>query len=332
MSQKMKNENLVKQSKTAYNQWCEQWRDHSIQHASFKHKSLDELANKGIGKAILAVANGYSFEENIEVIKKYKNNVDIIACDKTLGHLLDNGIEPTYVLVCDANVNYELYLEKYKDKLQNTILLINVCANPKWSKNGNWKDIYFFVNKDVIDSHLEFSKLSGCYNFIPAGTNVSNAMIIMLFQCDNEGKRNFFAYDKVLLIGFDYSWKANGKYYAFNDNGSGKDQYMCHAFFNSPTGEFCYSSGNLMFSKNWLTEYINTFSLPVVQCAKDSLLQLKLRGDLAYQMQYRYKTEDAADVRNLIRDHEKLSRKLKETRDKLDMIAKDHFKIVYKSI
>lgn len=323
---------LVKQSKTAYNQWAAQWRDHAIQHSKFEQKSLNHLANTGLGKAVLCVANGYSFEEQIETIKKNKDNVDIICCDKTLGHLLDNGITPTYCLVCDANVDYEKYMEPWKDELSKVTLLINACANPKWTFNGNWKDKYFFINKDVIDSHLEFSKLSGCQNFIPAGTNVSNAMIIMLTQCDNDGKKNFFGYDKLLLTGFDYSWKFGGKYYAFDTLGSGKADYMCHAYFNSPTGAFCYSSGNLIFSKDWLVKYINTFALPVVQCSKDSLLQLKLNGNLDYQMSYRHKPDDSNEVISLAREHSKLQKKLLETRTKLEHIARDHHHAFVQSV
>lgn len=323
---------LIKQSKSAYNQWASQWREYASRHSFFKQKSLSELQNSGVGKAILCVANGYSLEEQMETIKANWKNVDIICCDKTLGHLLDNGIEPTYCLVCDANVDFEKYMEKWKDRLSNTILLMNVCANPKWSHNGNWKDKYFFINKDVIDSHLEFSKLSGCPNFIPAGTNVSNAMIIIITQCDNDGKKNFFGYDKILLIGFDYSWKLGGKYYAYDETGNGKADYMCHSYFNSPSGSFCYTSGNLAFSKDWIAKYIAAFNLPVVQCAKDSLLQLKINSDLGYQMSYRYKTEDSFEVKSLVKDHEKLQRKLLETRTKLDHIARDHINAVFQSI
>lgn len=323
---------LVKQSKTAYNQWAAQWRDHAIKHKSFEQKSLNNLANSGVGKAILCVANGYSFEEQIEIIKKNKDNVDILCCDKTLGSLIDHGIYPTYCLVCDANVNYDKYMKPWADKLENTTLLINVCANTEWSFNGNWKDKYFFINKDVIDSHLEFSELSGCPNFIPAGTNVSNAMIIILTQSDNDGKKNFFGYDKILLTGFDYSWKYGGKYYAFDETGGGKVDYMCHSYFNSPTGAFCYTSGNLTFSKDWLAKYISTFNLPVVQCSKDSLLQLRLNGELDYQMSYRYKPEDSLDVKVLIKEHTKLQKKLLETRTKLDQISKDHHYAFVQSI
>lgn len=331
----MNTDQLIKQSKTAYNQWCLQWRDHAKKHYKIKSKPLSDFENIGIGKAILAVANGYSFEENIDTIKKYKDNVDILCCDKTLGHLLDNGITPTYCLVCDANVDFEKYMEKYKDKLQDTILFINACANPKWSHNGNWKDIYLFVNRDVIDSHLEFAELAGLTgtsNMIPAGTNVSNAMIILLTQCDNNARKNFFGYDKILLIGFDYSWKHKGNYYAFDKDGGGKDMYMKHAYFNSPSGEFCYASGNLIFSKDWILKYINTFNLPVVQCAKDSLLQLKHNGNLEYQMQYGYKNEDAWEMKILANEFKTVREKFNKIKNRMTTISKDHWDHYLQSI
>jgi len=197
----MKKESLVAQSNAAYDQWKEQWRENAKIHSQYKMKDIFDLQATGIGKAALACANGYSLEENMETIKKYADNVDIICCDKSLGHLIDNGVNPKYCIICDANVNYEKYLKPYEGKLQDTIALINVCANTKWSENGNWKDKYFFVNRDVIKSEVEFSNISGCKNFIPAGTNVSNAMIIMLTQSTNEQRLNFFGYDKILLIG-----------------------------------------------------------------------------------------------------------------------------------
>src|SRR3990167_5578919 len=148
------------QSKSAYGQWCDQWRSQAKIHSKFKMKSFSDLENSGIGRAVLCVANGYSFEENIETIKKHKDNVDILCCDKSLGHLLNNGIKPKYVVICDANVNYEKYLSPYLDQLSETIALVNVCANPQWTENIKWKDIYFFVNKDIIDSYLQYNNAS----------------------------------------------------------------------------------------------------------------------------------------------------------------------------
>src|SRR4051812_18336632 len=105
------NPQLIKeQSNAAMKQWADQWREHCKIHSSFPQKGFDEYENIGVGKAVLCIANGYSLEENISTIQENQRNVDILACDKTLGHLIDHGIVPTYVLVCDANVDYEKYM------------------------------------------------------------------------------------------------------------------------------------------------------------------------------------------------------------------------------
>jgi hypothetical protein len=321
----MKESAIKAQSEAAYKQWSTQWRAHCVEHFNYPKKSLRDFENVGVGRAIVCVANGYSFEEQIETLKANQENVDILCCDKTLGHLLANGITPTYCMVCDANVDYEKYLKPFEGQLQDTILFMNVCANPQWSKNGNWKDRYFFVNQDIIDSHLEFSKLSGCLNFMPAGTNVSNAMVILLSQSDNVARRNVFGYDKILLLGFDYSWKFEGKYYAFNDDGDGKAKYMRHSYVMTPSGKFAYTSGNLIFSKDWLAKYVSAFNLPVVQCAPDSLLQFGKAGSLETQMKYSHKREDKARVLKLVRELREVEKRSLELQGVIQAIGKDHY-------
>ncbi len=321
----MTDEMIIAQSKAAYGQWCKQWREHAKIHADIPKHSFSDFEAIGVGKAILCVANGYSFEENIETIKKYQHNVDILCCDKTLGHLLDHGITPTYCMVCDANVDFEKYLAKWKDKLSNTILFINACGNPEWTKKGNWKNIYLFVNKDIINSEKEFCELSGVRNLLPAGTNVSNAMLILLTQSDNEGRKNFFGYDKIILIGFDYSWKFGGKYYAFNEDGDGKSKYMKHTYVVTPGGAFAYTSGNLAFSRDWLAKYVTTFNLPVVQCAKDSILQFGAPKNLEEQIQYRHKVEDKKIVVSALRDLRFYHNKINELTKTIYQIGKDHW-------
>lgn len=321
----MNTEQITQQSKAAYGQWAPQWREHCKIHSKFKMKPMTDFENVGVGKAVLCVANGYSFEENIETIKKHKDNVDILACDKTLGHLLNHGIKPTYVVVCDANVDYETYLAPWKDQLKDTICFINVCGNPKWTEGIEWKDLYFFINKDVLSSEKEFSGLSGCNNFIPAGTNVSNAMVILLTQSDNEGRRNFFGYDKILLIGYDYSWRHGGKYYAFNETGDSKSDYMCHNYLVNQAGSFAYTSGNLAFSAQWLIGYQKTFRLPLVQCSKETILSDMPFGDLATQMQYNFRREDAPDVKKKVKRLRELMAEKHQIEKQLATIGKSHW-------
>lgn len=313
------------QSKAAYKQWCKQWREHAEINSQYVMKPLSDFHNYGVGRSILLVGNGYSFEQNIDEIKKYQDSCDIMACDKTLGHLLDNGIVPDFCMVCDANVNYERYMEKYKDQLKDTILFMSVCANPKWSGNGNWKDKYFFVNKDVIDSHIEFSKISGCKNLIPAATNVSNEMVVLLNQSDNESRNNFFGYDMIGLVGFDYSWKPDGNYYAFNQDGDGKYNYMRHQYITNHEGDLCYSSNNLMFSAKWLETYVKVFNVPVVQCTKNTILNVQHYSSINKAMTYNYKTEDKKKVKSWLEERNKAMAFLKEIDKRLVTTGLDHY-------
>ena len=311
------NEHAIrKQSERAYSQWGKQWKEQAAFHGQFEMHNMEELKNSGYEKACLLVANGHSLEVEMETIKECWQNpyLDIMVCDKALGHLIDNGVTPTYVLVCDANVSYEKYLEPYKDKLQDVILLINVCANPKWSQQANWKKVYYFVNRDVIKSEIEFGALSKCPNFIPAGTNVSNAMISMMSQSDNEGPKNYFGYDKLLLIGYDYCWTIDGNYYAYDKSGSstetGKYCYMKHLCVRTLGGEMAYTSSNLHFSMEWIRKYLQAYGLPVVQCTDKTILPTRWRGKLREQMNYIPKTKNKAKVMSLVDKRAELVKQL----------------------
>lgn len=315
---------IVAQSLTAIDQHREKWKNHCRHNSRFKMKSFEDFHNTGIGKAVLAIANGYSFELEIETIKKHQDKVDILVCDKTLGHCLKNGITPTYCVVADASVNYEKYMEPWKDQLQNTIIFQNVCGNPQWVDNGNWKDRYFFICQDAVNSEAYFSELSGCKNFIAAGTNVSNAMVIFLTQCNNSITQNFFGYDKILLIGFDYSWEHEGNYYAFDHDGSGKFYYMRHIYGRNMAGKYCYTSNNLSFSAQWLKKYVEAFNLPVVQCSKHSVFTTKVGANLEEQMCYSYKKEDLFTMKNLYQKKSELMSELGRIELGIKSIYRDH--------
>ncbi len=321
----MNHDQIVKQSVQAYKQWAKMWRENAAFHKQFNQGSFEDFRYTGVGKAIVLVANGYSFEENIETLKANKDNVDIICCDKTLGHLLDNGIEPTFCMVCDAQVSYEKYLKPWETKLKNTILFQNVCGNTDWTKNGNWKNKYFYVNKDIMSYEKEFMALSGCPNVVTAGTNVSNMMVVILTQCDNERKQNLFGYDKLLLIGYDYSWRFDGKYYAFDEDGGGKKYYMRHIYGLSRSGKLIFSSNNLSASASWLKLYVDAYKVPVIQCGQNALEAFGQIGDLDTQMKYRHKPSDSVRVRDLLSNKQRIEEKLAKVNNTLREISKDHF-------
>lgn len=318
-------EQIVSQSEGAYNQWCELWRANAKATQKVKNRTeFKHLEHTGVGKALILVGNGYSLEENIEQLKSERENVDIMVCDKALGHLLDNGIVPDYCFVADARVSYEKYLEPYKDKLQDIVLLSTVTANPQWFL-AKWKTVCFFVNEDVINSHLEFSKISGVNHFIPAATNVSNAMVVVATQSNNKARRNLLGYDKYVLIGYDYSWRADGHYYAFDKDGGGKANYMRHAFVVLRDGTIAYSSNNLIFSAKWLEDYIKNFRLPVVLGTDKTILNTVPTKDFSQQLKYSYRKEDSITVRAYLELRDTLAQNLKNIENKLNNIGNDHW-------
>lgn len=318
-------DDIQKQSERAYKQWAVQWREHARINSKWPMKELADFENSGIGKAVLCVANGYSFEAEIDAIKAHWDKVDIVCCDKSLGHLLDNGIRPTFCIVADANVNYEKYLKPWESQLQDTVLISNVCANPLWAERGNWKDRYFFCVMDILQSEKEWQRISGCPNTMAAGTNVSNALVICMTQSDNTGRRNYFGYDKILLIGFDYCWSEDGKYYAFDEQGDGKSNYMRHAYLMDARGALCYSSSNLIFSAKWLDQYISAYKLPVVQCTRRSVFATSKRGILAEQMQYSFRPENKDRVKRILELRRIVSEKKKEYEKELAQVARSHY-------
>jgi len=315
---------IKEQSLRCYGQWKDLWHANAKFHADrFEMKSIGEYHQSGVGKAALLIANGYSFEKKIDVIREYQDDVDIFVCDKTLGHCLDHGIIPDFCIVSDASVDPDIYLKPWAEKLADTVFLGNICAETNWAALGNWKDIYFFVQNDSIKTERIFIPMTKCPNVVVAGTNVSNAMLIVVTQCDNYGKKNFFGYDKLLTIGFDYSWQDN--YYAFNADGSGKINYMRHAYLLNHRGELAFTSNNLLFSVKWANSYVKKFDLNVVDCDLGGIFQGKKNtDDLAGQMQYGYRLQDCHLMRKLVRLHSDLQTQLRDAEKKIYAIATDH--------
>jgi hypothetical protein len=50
-------------------------------------------------------------------------------------------------------------------------------------------------------------------------------------------------------------------------------------------GERVFSSENLLFSARWLSQYVDTFSLPVVNCSGRGLLDCRYKRDLKTEIE-----------------------------------------------
>ena len=280
----------------------------------------EELRGCGIGKFAVLAAMGASLEDHVEVIKKYRDRFDLVTCDKGFGVLLDRGIRADYVQLCDCNIPYR-WLEPYVGETAGVKLLATTYANVEWTTK--WKGpIYFYVNKDALRTEERFTPILGKPDLaklgfcpsqlrlktpeprsIPAGSNVSNAMVIFMMGIDESNQVSFSGYENLLLTGYDYSWRPSGSeavcktgnYYAFADPRP-KRHYMNHRTILDLNGDPVHTSENLLFSAKWLYSYVTAFGLPVTNCSERGILDIPGRGKLG-DMLRRINNDPAATAR-----------------------------------
>jgi len=272
----LSSEEIMAQSRSAYAQSGAVWRKNAERNGELFKKlgrSHKELAFSGAGKTCLCVGMGPSTEEHIEIIKKYQNNpaLEIFCNDKMTGMLLKNGVKPKYVNIADAFVDYDRWMKPYINETKDITLISNVTANPEWSHN--WQGpVYFYVNKDNIDTHKEYAGVSGCQDIIAAGSNVGNS--ICIFGCSVLG------YSEYLLIGYDFAWRYDQNYYAFADEaecGTNKRGWMRHIMMIGIDGSPIQTSSNLRFSAQWLCDYytkeLSAFGIKMWNCSGSGMLE-----------------------------------------------------------
>lgn len=240
---------VLAQSRSAMDQWGPTWEKNAKRNGEVYKRhgtSHKDLLFAGAGRTLLCIAFSPSFEDNIELLKKYKDTtkVDIACVDKCMSKLLENGITPDYVVLADAGIDYETWCEPYIDQTKEIILITNVTANPLWSENWKGK-VVFHVNKDNIESEKIYMKVSGCNEMIPASSNVGNTIIVFSTQV--------LGYDRYCLLGYDYCWSNDDNYYAFTD--SDKRYWMKHLTLVDNSGKMVFTSQNLHFSARWMQDF-----------------------------------------------------------------------------
>lgn len=261
-------------------------------------RSAEELKGCGIGKFAVLAAMGASLEPHIELLKKYRDRFDLITCDKGFGALLEHGIKADYVQLCDCNIQYK-WLEPYVKETVGVKLLATTYANIEWTQR--WRGpIYLYVNKDALQSEKKFLPILGSpdtsklglppdylnlpskeIRVIPAGSNVSNAMLIFMVGVDEQNQNSFSGYEHFFLTGYDYSWRPSGaeytcktgNYYAFS-NPKPKRYYMSHRTILDIAGDPVHTSENLMFSAKWMYSYVTAYNLPVTNCSERGILDI----------------------------------------------------------
>lgn len=307
---------VMLQSNTVFNQFGElKWIPYAKENAKLDRRNAFELRNYGIGKFMLCCGMGESLEANIEIIKRYRNRFDIMTCDKGFGVLLEHGVKADFVMLCDCNIPFK-YIEKYVNETENVGVICTPYANPEWTKVWKGKR-YFVVNQDSIESEKIFLPIMGMdTRVIPAGSNVSNAMIIFTNGADEYQNINFMGYEKYILVGYDYSWRPLGNYYAWT-NPTPKRNYMCHRTMLDIKGDIVHTSENLLFSAKWLYSYITTFHLPVVNACGRGLLDIPNISDLEFELKYIREEKESIDN---LREHFEVMKEAYKLNRNADML------------
>lgn len=298
---------VKRQSTQVWNQFGEsKWLPYSQINAKLRNRRDPfELEQCGVGRFAVLAAMGASLEGHIDTLKKYRDRFDLITCDKGFGTLLEHGLKADYVQLCDCNIQYK-WLEPYVNETRGVKLLATTYANVEWTTR--WKGpIYFYTNKDALQSEKKFlpilgqpdqSKLGFPPNYvpfgdgqrmrvIPAGSNVSNAMLIFMVGVDETNQVSFSGYENFFLTGYDYSWRPSGpefqcktgNYYAFS-NPIPKRYYMSHRTMLDINGDPVQTSENLLFSAKWMYSYVSAYNLPVTNCSERGILDIKSKMQL----------------------------------------------------
>jgi hypothetical protein len=255
-----KNE-TIEQSTRAFNRWKRIWDKNAKENAS-RWQDNEPLRGKGARRQAIVFSFGPSLERNIREVKS--NNMhydyDIICVDKALKSLVEGGIVPDYVMLCDAQVSFEKYGNVDPAVCKRATLISTITANPKWSKHWheNGGKIYFTVNKDGIGTHRRYREFldyrEGKSISIPASSNVGNSAYVITTI--------HMGYQTVLLAGYDYSFKLDGEYYGKANNAKDTNfKLKKHSFNNHATAidinyDFVQCSRNMDFSARWLTDFI----------------------------------------------------------------------------
>lgn len=287
---------VLRQSQNAYDQWHNLWVKNSSITKTIPKIPMAMLRNQGLGKQLVIISMGGSFEKQVEALKKYQHKVDILAVDKAFVPLMERGIRPDFVLIADAQVSFPCYCEPFLEQTKDIVLIANVNSNPEFGMN--WKGLKtYYVNKDNIKSEVEFSAISGVQDTIHAGSNVSNAALIYA--------NTVFNYDRYILLGFDFCWDVDGKFYSFA-NGNEKLGNKTTALNNMRVLDYKYDmvncSENLWFSGRWLDMYIRAELGDKALNASDGILEAPRRIDLTKHLAQikEYKRTLTANETNLL--------------------------------
>ena len=161
-----------------------------------RHEGVDRLAGEFKGEACVVVGAGPSLRKNIELLKKYQEEVLIIAVDTSFQILKEYGIDSDFVVTIDPQEKNKKYFENVV--AGRSILVFDVSVSNRILRGYGGRKI-------VIGSLFHFVRwlegLVGKKGELEMGGSVATA-------CYSLGKK--LGCDPIILVGLDLAY-SDGK-------------------------------------------------------------------------------------------------------------------------
>ena len=181
--------------------FSKQWLINEINNINYINNNqgylLADLENKFQGQIALVAAAGPSLRDNIEKIKANRDKFVLFAVNKTVKYLLENNVEPDFVIFLDAG-NSDYTLGNLKDKLANCCCITDVRADSALVNKGFKKIFYNFNGTDFLIKEL--AAYNKFIKFFESGGTASSLALTAAVK---------MGFSKVIFSGLDLAFKDN---------------------------------------------------------------------------------------------------------------------------
>ncbi len=257
-----------------------------------KIKPVNCLENKAKGKPALIIAAGPSLKNDLELIKKNKDKFVTIAIFPVLPVLIDNGIEPDFVVVVDAK-NQLFKIENYIDKLSN----IN------------------FVMESRTDSDLNSLKVNSRFLYLPFVDKLSEFILGSMSEKSVEKlpavpSVSILAYElakllgcpKIIFSGLDLALTGNQAYgydyiKAVGEQGNTLTLECSRGVFQAKTTMVKSANGGAVKTREDYLLFIREFAKLFAQTPDIQVLNTAIDGALIEGMTYAPFSEILEDIK-----------------------------------
>lgn len=181
--------------------FSKKWLQNTINNISFINNNnsylLSDLYEKYTGKVALIAGAGPSLNDNLSDIQANRDKFVILAVNKTVQYLLQNGITPDFVVCLDAE-NMNRTLGGLESAFEKVNAIVDIRTDYTVTNKGFNK---IFFNFSETDSFMK--KLSEKNEFMKFSETGGSASIFALLSAIKMG------FSKIILAGIDLAFKDN---------------------------------------------------------------------------------------------------------------------------